>query len=452
MGLSEHASTPAVVWAGVGGGVQTATTATFSPPAGSLVVVGTTMTGGTVFQTTPTTNCHDSNGTNYSAGTQEESSGIAVAQFFWHYYSSAPGAISVTFHQTAANVNQAIMVAARVVMGANASAPIGGVSSARSVPTNYNFNWATNPTTIGSFIYIAVSYLLSTSGVSVYDSNTQTIYNGEGGGSSGDDNTAFGLSGFFTSSLTPITMGWTANPASGATGFAGTNLEIIPGTTPVTITLAAGRVNVGAPKPTVIMGAGAALTTGRVNVAAPPPTVTASRITSGGTGATGNIRITYISADTQALASSISPIATTDPYGNAVPIGYQGPVNAITPGSQPSTVETWHGPLSLTNASASGNGVNGFWYRYRSDNTVELVWDILLGATASNICTLPSGYIPTVPQNVMTSWYGTGPAAYSTTFSPHLLISATGVISVQNCNSLTISLCGREKITLDGSL
>lgn len=437
--------------------VSSITTATFTIPAGSFALALCSYAGGSVGQTTPTFEVEDSSG---NAWTQlpnfEEQGGCVIAFGCAAYYTYTYAGITVTFKQTANIVAGDMALVVRLLDGSAGTGAIGATGQNRS-SFAVNHTTGITPTTLGSYIYCVTA-----SGNEVNNSWTMTptnisslIYNREDTSTTSPGSMSFAgqAAGRFNpvTSTSPMTIGWTF-PSGYECGFATFAVEIVPGVTPVTVNLAVAQVNVAAPKVVPIVGAGVSLTTGRVAVSAPPPTVTASRITSGGVGSTGSISITYISPQTQALASSLSPIATTDPYGNAVPVGYMGPVSAIQPGSSPSQVETWHGPLALTNASASGNGCNGFWYRYRSDNTVELLWDITLGSTASNICTLPSGYVPHVTQNIPSSWYGTGPAGYSSTFSPAMTVTSLGVISVSNCNGLTISLCGRYNVIMDAGV
>jgi len=79
---------------------------------------------------------------------------------------------------------------------------------------------------------------------------------------------------------------------------------------------------------------------------APHPTLTISgtKTVSGsetsGSGANGKITITY--ATSSVLEFALAPVAGSDSSSNAYGVGYTGPVAAFTPGSSPTTVETWH--------------------------------------------------------------------------------------------------------------
>lgn len=390
-------------------------------------------------------------GTGWTQGLAESDGGhYTGATSFTKYLASGQTGMTVTVGN-AGGASGDFYMACRVDLGANSSQS-GAGNSQFEAPGNTNIIVDMTTTTTGSWVYICGCMYgpVPAGGLAVYSAATTNISNTVGTGTF-PPNLAVGKQTSATGTPGTQYLGWTTRGASPGSCI---GIEVLAGSasSPVTVNLPVGRVNVAGPALTPIIGHGVALPTGRVLVQGYTPTVTAAKAISGGKGADGNIKITYISAATQALASSISPIATTDPYGNAVPVGYQGPIAAIHPGSSPSTVETWQGPLALTNAVASGQGVSGFWYHYRSDNTVELLWDITLSVGAGVIGTLPTAYRPLVTQNIRSSWYGTGPTSYSNTFAPALSIATNGQITVQNCNNLAISLCGHTRITMDGSL
>jgi hypothetical protein len=456
MGITEDASTPAVLLVN---NISSAsiTTASFSPPAGSYCIAMCGYTGNSVFQSTPTLKVTDSKGNTWNQGTiLQESSGIAVVQIFTQYFTTAPGSITVTLAQTAnihTGADNNMAMAVRVLNGAASNQSGAGTSNSRHVPPYADFYWTNSVTEIGSLVYQVVSYLYANVGWSnaVVNSNTTTIADEQN--VANQQGTIFGVSTNATASLTDYTMGWILQGGDTTCGFAGINLEILPATASnVTVNLQCAKVNVKAISPTVQIGSSTVvnLQTAQVNVAAYPPTISTVSAVSGGFGAPGNIKVTYLSPLVEALAYSISPIAGTDGFGNQLPVGYQGPISAIQPGSMPTVTETWH-TLSLVgaNCSASGNGVNGFFYRYTSDNEVELVWDLALTGSGTTLATLPSAYTPIITQNIITSWYGTGPAAYDDLFSPHLQVSNTGVIMVNGIRSTAIGIAGREKFTLD---
>jgi hypothetical protein len=174
-----------------------------------------------------------------------------------------------------------------------------------------------------------------------------------------------------------------------------------------------------------------------------------------GSGAAGFINITYPTITGQ-LLYSVAGAEQEDSYGNAVPVGYQGPVSSFKPlVSTPTVTESWHA-LSLVSgqASASGNGVNGFWYIYRSDNEVELLWDINATNTGgAYIGVMPAGYIPQKQLNLSSGWYGTAHSTYQSNFQPHINIQGAkdpvpGAIYTYGGNVQPLAFFGRAKYPL----
>ena len=198
------------------------------------------------------------------------------------------------------------------------------------------------------------------------------------------------------------------------------------------------------------------MTTTQVIVTAYPvvPTFTPP-IDTGGQGVTGIIKVSYTDPSTYVMTHSLAGAVQVDSYGNALTVGFQGPISMFKPGvSNPSATETWNA-LSLTaNATASGNGVNGFFYRLSAENEVELLWDVQLLATSGVVGTLPRAYVPLVDSNMSSGWYGTGPGSWNSTFSPHWLIrgrsySNPGQIIMEGSPTLNLNLFGRDKFSLD---
>lgn len=445
MGITTDSSTPTVKLAVASN--TSVTSNSFSPPSSTLLLASISMTT-TSSGTTPTFSISDSKGGTWStADGQQEEQGICVTQSWYRYLSSAPGNMTVKVTQSANAKTANMALDVRVLNGVVSTSPIGATANARSTVAT-TAQVAITPTAIGSYIYYFTS-IESQDGSIVANSVTTQIFQDA---RATDQCEAFGYITNLTTALSSVTGGWTGFALTDMTVSA---IEILPGTSPVTVNLTTAKVNVAAISPVVnIGGKVVSLTTAQVNVAAIAPTVTTAQIISGAQGSAGSIKLTYVSPSVQALAYSLSPTVTLDSYGNQLPIGYQGPLAAIQPGSSPVVTETWHS-LDLTvlgNATASGNGANGFFYRYRGDNEVEIVWDLTLTSISGspNLVTLPTGYQPAVQQNVISSWYGTGPVTYQTGFSPHLLVFTSGIIQAENCLGLTtVSLCGRAKITLD---
>jgi hypothetical protein len=425
------------------------TSASFSPPADSLLVILCAFSQN--YSSSPTIS--DSVGGSYSHPVHYSSNAFGSNEgvdIYIRYLTTAPGSMTVTYTVNgglSASTNNYIhpLVLNNAdsdqsgVETDTSSSGLGGSSSAEVTFT---------PTYSGSWIVGMSPLLVNSAGTTATGvSGMTTIDNTIGAGASDavlDGANETGPSG-------STTFGWTFNK-SNVTNVTGAMEIREAANPPVTVDLLTAQVNIKAISPTVEIGAATVvnLLTAQVTVGAYSPTAEAYTVTSGGPGTPGLIKITYLSPLVEALAYSISPTATTDPYGNELPIGYQGPISAIEPGSSPIVTETWHqATLNATDCAASGNGVNGMFYQYTPDNEVELVWDLTLTGSGITLATLPTAYTPSVPQNIITSWYGTGPASYSDSFSPHLQILTSGVIQANGCESLAISLAGRAKYTLD---
>jgi hypothetical protein len=242
-----------------------------------------------------------------------------------------------------------------------------------------------------------------------------------------------------------------------------------------------GRVGPQTPQPPVTFPVAVNLTTAQINVNAPTPTVIIpffpagwrqqskwrrkftqrairrdKPLTAGGKGADGLIQITYSDPATWIMSHSLAVAAQTDSFGNQVASGFQGAISVQKPGSSPSVIETWHQPSLLTGA-ASGNGVNGFFYRLTSENEVEVMWDLTFTGTGSGLVffIMPLAYQPLVSQNLESGWYGTGPNLYNPSFNPYFAVlgnsgAPKGRCSIQTIpNALTVSVFGRQKFSLD---
>lgn len=131
-----------------------------------------------------------------------------------------------------------------------------------------------------------------------------------------------------------------------------------------------------------------------------------------------------------------------------------GNISGIAPGTgtdqaNPAIRATWQS-LSLSNASPSGNNIDGFYYRMLGEadegrnQFVYMVWDITPShASPVQIGTLASGYAPNDQVTFASGWYGTGPAAYSDTFAPRLMVDTSGNVTMQGGVLATgMNLCG----------
>ena len=153
MAIAIDASTPAAV--NLAASVSlTATTASFSPPAGSLVLVMVAI--GLQGSAAETVTVADSGSVSYTAGPLEYAFSANGVFFFQQYYASAPGSITVTATRSSASAGNFALVT-EVLTGAAASqtgaAAPAGVSGASTTPMTS----AITPTVTGSLVFAATS-------------------------------------------------------------------------------------------------------------------------------------------------------------------------------------------------------------------------------------------------------------------------------------------------------
>lgn len=116
------------------------------------------------------------------------------------------------------------------------------------------------------------------------------------------------------------------------------------------------------------------------------------------------------------------------------------------------TTDTWHSITPGGTWTASGSGVNGFFYRLQEDGNVLLAWDVNNNnANPGTLGTLPAGYRPATTVRLQSGWAGTGPAAYNNAFNPTIQITSAGVITGNGLFVATLTLFGTAILPL-GSL
>lgn len=124
-------------------------------------------------------------------------------------------------------------------------------------------------------------------------------------------------------------------------------------------------------------------------------TVTGS--TTSGQGSDGEVSFSF--ATTQAMVFALSPQAGNDGNGNSFVPGYNGPTNAIQPGSNPAKPETWH-PITLDPAWTTIAGYSVPQYRILPDNNLQLAGIANIGSVKTGTDPLnannplPVGYRP----------------------------------------------------------
>lgn len=151
-GITADSSSPAVVHSGYGAG--SLATASFSPPAGSLLEVIVNALQGTPGGDTVTVT--DSRGDTFTAGPHVAGTRAPSSAWFFQYYeTSAPGALTVTAHQTGSNLGT-LQLAVQVLDGAATSqaGAAGGSYDATTVTTSQTH--ALTNTQSGSWLYVAV--------------------------------------------------------------------------------------------------------------------------------------------------------------------------------------------------------------------------------------------------------------------------------------------------------
>ncbi len=121
-------------------------------------------------------------------------------------------------------------------------------------------------------------------------------------------------------------------------------------------------------------------------------------IQTAGNGSNGAVIVSYQTSN--ALVGGASAITQTDAAGNALAVGWTGPVQAIQPSSNPAAVETWH-TLTVPTTGTNCTAVSGT-ARYKLMAEHNAVWlDVQLALTSTGdftivmSTTLPATYRPT---------------------------------------------------------
>jgi hypothetical protein len=150
--ITEDPSTPAVVHSGYG--ISSLSTASFPPPAGSLLEVIVN-----ALQAAPggdTVTVSDSKGDTFTAGPHVTATQAPNSSWFFQYYeASAPGSLTVTAHQTGSNLGT-LQLAVRVLTGvapSQAGAASGTFDGATSSTSQTHALTNTQP---ASWVYVAV--------------------------------------------------------------------------------------------------------------------------------------------------------------------------------------------------------------------------------------------------------------------------------------------------------
>ena len=217
MTISEDASTPGAKTGSTSYGTLSLTSAAFTPPSGSLVVVIVSAGHGTG---TPAVTVTDSGSHTWTAAVTLNS-GNNYAGVFRSYFSTSPGSITVTA-ANATTQGQGMLLDVRVVDGAASSQTGAGTVSASSTSAT---SWTGSLTTTasGSWTYLAGAGNALESTVTA-NSNSFTLNNFQNPagstGLSGRQNSSTG-----NGSPAAVTYGWTVGTA---TSYTLAGLEILP--------------------------------------------------------------------------------------------------------------------------------------------------------------------------------------------------------------------------------
>jgi hypothetical protein len=219
--LAEDGSTPAVVQVAYGT-TGTGTSASFSPPAGSFVVVAASVTYDASDGTTGSSplTCKDSLSNSYAAGPAVNASHADLA-FFTYYYASAPGSITVTVTNSNKS-GQDMQLAPRVLTGA-ATSQTGAGTGTLAASASGNIYGPLTTTTAGSWVYVAagswaalgtLTALSGTTTINTFYDGSSYLYMGAGRQSA--------------ATVTPgaVSVGWTYSQTAYLAQWIG--LEVLP--------------------------------------------------------------------------------------------------------------------------------------------------------------------------------------------------------------------------------
>lgn len=212
MAISEDGSTPAAATAtGFG---PSATTASFSPPAGALLVAIVSYGHSTA---TPTITLSDSGSHTWTAGPSITSNVVTTAAIFTCQLTTAPGSITVTAAITSGASTGEIQLDVRVVKGA-ATSQTGAATGTNSGASTTAWSGSITTTISGSWVYVAANGANTNTLTPVSGTTTLNTFTSTDDMVSGRQSSATGTPG-------ATTLGWTATVNA---TFAWAALEILP--------------------------------------------------------------------------------------------------------------------------------------------------------------------------------------------------------------------------------
>lgn len=391
MGILIDGSTPAAVDS-AGNTSLTAVTASFSPPSGSLALV--TVNIGLVGSSAMTVSVADSLSNSYTAGPSEYAFSANGVWYFAFYYTSAPGAITVTATRSSASAGLFSLVAL-VLTGANsnqsgAAAPAGVNNGSTTMES------AITPTQVGSWCFAST---VSNSAAGTADGLTDdhNVHDST-------DGVLSTLGHAVTSTLTAETIGWLSGasafwawaaweilPAPTGSPYTGTNGKLaspaqpgvaqvgafIPGqpqAQPAAVTATAGVATVGAvaagpgnanTAPASVAAAAAAVTgPSAASTASPPAAVISTAANSPAVTTAGNVTanaqvaaVGAVAVTPVAQAAALAAPASVAAAGNATSSAHGAGtvaalVAAVANGPAVSTVPTVNAPAGVATVGA----------------------------------------------------------------------------------------------------
>lgn len=226
MALAEDASSPAIVES-TGSGTSVATAA-FSPPAGSLVVAlaGYGWENGTG-EGTGTATVADSSSGNWATQRQQLNTNASYygrTLVGAHFFSSAPGSITVTVTFPASLDGGGRYLVVKVITGADSTTPTGIMTGVAKTSSTTTYTMSVTPTYDGGLIY-GVLQQSATSATATPNANSTEIDEWN------NTTDSVGLAAFKTSSTTvagvPITIGETES-ASGRGSISVIEVKVAP--------------------------------------------------------------------------------------------------------------------------------------------------------------------------------------------------------------------------------
>ena len=155
MTILQDASTPAPV-DNTASTAGTAVTASFSPPANSMVVIVVNIGYLSLTATGPTVTCADSGAVSYAAGPAAYDGQFSGSYIFTHFYTTAPGSITVTVTRTVAlgqalfEVVPYVLSGASSTLGNSANATSGSSPFSHSITTTATGSWTCTGLSVGN--------------------------------------------------------------------------------------------------------------------------------------------------------------------------------------------------------------------------------------------------------------------------------------------------------------